>query len=104
MAFRDTKYYMTEVLTKKQQKMFEKLDNTQTYTCVDDRQGGEFALWCVMTVKEWVHQALEWEDSDGCIDCDQRFINELLKGGENAIKMIDEFWDITIVKSKEARA
>lgn len=84
------------VLTPKQFEKFQKLDDTKLYVCVEDRQGGEFAVGDYGTIKWWVELALEWIDADDCIRDDQVFINSLLKGGEQAINQIDEFWDITI--------
>jgi len=92
------KYNMREDLNKRQQKLFDKLDDTIEYTCVADRQGGDFAVERTLTIKGWVNQALEWEYMDDCLGEDSLFINSLLQGGVKAIEQIDDFWDITIVR------
>ena len=91
-------YCMREELTKRQQVLFDKLDDEVLYACIEDRQGGTFGTDRSYSVKGWVDQALQWEYMDDCLDEDQTFINMLLKGGEEAIRLIDEFWDITIVR------
>jgi len=91
-------YNMREDLTKKQQKLFDKLDDTTLYEGVEDRQGGTFGTDRAMTIKGWVNQALEWMYMDDCLEEDQAFVNYLLKGGQNTIDAIDDFWDVTILK------
>lgn len=91
-------YCMRDELTKKQQALFDKLDDKVLYVCVEDRQGAEFGVDRTLTIKGWVDQALQWEYLDDCIISDSSFVNELLKGGEKAIELIDNFWEITIIQ------
>ena len=94
-------FIMREYLTKKQQKLFDKLDDVTKYECTCDRQAGYFGVGRVLTIKGWVDQAFQWLDSDEYFEEDQIFVNELLKGGQHAIDEIDEFWEITITKCIE---
>lgn len=93
-----SRFIMREYLTDEQKIKFDDLDDTQLYEVIEDRQGGDFAMDCQQTIKEWVDTALAWIDSDDCLAEDQVFINSLLEGGEHAIQEIDDFWDITFAK------
>lgn len=81
-------------------KMSEKL-----YRCIEDLQGGTFAVGCVDTAKDWLERAIDWQDSDDSWDTDENRANwikyweEEIKNG-NEDKLIDyiaEVWDIVIV-------
>jgi len=92
-------FYLRPFLTRKQRKLFDNLDEKTLYKVVEDRQGGEFGMYRVYNTKQWVHQALEWLDSDDEFPCDKPFIDFLVSGGEKVIAEIDDFWDITFKKT-----
>lgn len=71
------------------------MNKEELYVCVNDRQGGEFAVGCIGDWKDWQKIALEWADSDDAI-----YLIKTLKRlrGEQLIYFVDETWDIDIRK------
>ena len=81
-------------------KMSEKL-----YRCIEDLQGGTFAVGGVETAQGWLERAIDWQDADDSWDTDEnrtrwiKYWKEEIKNG-NEDKLIDyiaEVWDIVIV-------
>ena len=68
------------------------------YICINDLQGGEFAVGYSMTVEEWRGQAMEWAEKDNI----EETIEELEKLKENeVIDYIREIWELEIVESND---
>lgn len=67
------------------------------YINVNDYQGGDFAIGCYGTLKQWREKAMEWSDMDD----NYSLYNELkyykIKNAE-LIDFINNFWDIEIVE------
>lgn len=66
------------------------------YICINDLQGGEFAVGYSMTVEEWRGQAMEWAENDGIDETIEELEN--LKENE-VIDYIREVWELEIVES-----
>lgn len=68
----------------------------QYYINIRDYQGGSWAMGCIDTIKDWKTRAMEWADSDE----NWGLYNELKrhKLDEELIDIINEIWDINIVK------
>lgn len=77
----------------------------QLYRCIEDLQGGTFAVDGVETAQGWLERAIDWQDADDSWDTDENRIRwiktweEEIKNG-NEQKLIDYIagvWDIVIV-------
>ena len=91
-------YSERELLKYKYQKrLFDKLDNTDLFICTKDLQGGDWCVGFVGTTKDFVARAIEWEWSDGYLEEDKKFINNLLENKDNkSVLKIADFWSIEI--------
>ena len=49
-------------------KKLEVKGSSKTYTCIEDRQHGDFCVGATMTAEEWGETAMGWADSDGWSD------------------------------------
>lgn len=68
-------------------------DTFNLYICVEDRQGGEFALGGIHTIEGWRQRAMQWCGQD----CNEEIYNYLEKLQDNkVIATIDDYWEITI--------
>lgn len=68
------------------------------YICINDLQGGEFAVGYSMTVEEWRGQAIEWAENDNT----EETIEELENLKENEVMdYIREVWELEIVESND---
>lgn len=63
------------------------------YICLEDRQGGEFAVGGLHTIEGWRQRAMSWAESD---DNDETYAYLDGLKDEMVIDFIDDFWEITI--------
>ena len=77
--------------------------SSKTYTCIEDRQYGDFCVGATMTAEEWGKTAMGWADSDGWSDPEEPLLKNF-KTEQDCINFIDDMWEITIVPSDDPRA
>lgn len=70
------------------------------YINIKDRQGGEWALGVVDTLKGWREYAIGWADSDGSYGLASALKRYSIKNHE-LIDYINDYWEITIVEFDE---
>lgn len=65
------------------------------YECIEDRQGGDFAVGVIANANEWRNIARSWADNDNWSNA-----KTLLKNAteQEIINFIDDMWEITLVK------
>ncbi len=73
------------------------------YTCIEDRQGGDWAVGDTMTAEEWGERAAGWAYSDNWEDSDEPLLKNF-KTEQDCIDFICDIWEITIVPSTDPRA
>lgn len=89
-------------------KDFEKLEEDskevkKEFTCIEDRQGGTWAVGNTMTAEEWGETASTWAESDNWEDPEEPLLKNF-DSEEDCIAFIDDLWEITIVPSTDPRA
>ena len=77
--------------------------SSKTYTCIEDRQHGDFCVGATMTAEEWGETAMGWADSDGWSDPEEPLLKNF-KTEQDCINFIDDMWEITIVPSDDPKA
>lgn len=78
-----------------------KLETPRKWAVIEDRQGGEFGMYRVLTAKEWLDQAMEWLEQDG-----NEEIEDILKRSETwteqeIIDYIGDLWELTMAEVVE---
>lgn len=66
----------------------------EKFICINDLQGGEFAVGCAMTIEEWRERAMFWADSDGNEEL-YKSVKKLPK--KDVIDFIQDIWDLEII-------
>lgn len=66
----------------------------EKFICINDLQGGEFAVGCVMTIEEWRERAMFWADSDSNEEL-FRSVKKLPK--KEVVDFIQDIWDLKII-------
>ena len=84
-------------------KKVEAKGSNKTYTCIEDRQHGDFCVGATMTAEEWGETAMGWADSDGWTDPEEPLLKNF-KTEQDCINFIDDMWEITIVPSDSPEA
>lgn len=84
-------------------KLSEVKGSSKTYTCIEDRQHGDFCVGATMTAEEWGETAMGWADSDGWSDPEEPLLKNF-KTEQDCINFIDDMWEITIVPSDSPEA
>lgn len=84
-------------------KLSEVKGSSKTYTCIEDRQNGDFCVGATMTAEEWGETAMGWADSDGWSDPEEPLLKNF-KTEQDCINFIDDMWEITIVPSDSPEA
>lgn len=77
--------------------------SNKTYTCIEDRQHGDFCVGETMTAEEWGKTAMGWADSDGWTNPDEPLLQNF-KTEQDCINFIDDMWEITLVPSDSPEA
>jgi hypothetical protein len=67
------------------------------YININDKQGGEWALGCYGTLKQWRDVAMSWAFQDDAYNTYNILKYYKIKN-ENLIKFINDNWDLEIVE------
>lgn len=67
------------------------------YGCIRDLQGGEFAVGCIGTAKEWGKIAYNWAENDNW-ENPKECLLENFKTEQELINFIQEIWNIEIIE------
>lgn len=86
-----------------QGKLSEVKNTGKLFTCIEDRQGGTWAVGKTMTAEEWGELASSWADSDDWENPDEPLLTSF-NTEEECIAFIDDMWEITIVPSDSPEA
>lgn len=78
-------------------------ESEKEYTCIEDRQGGDWAVGDTMTAEEWGERAAGWAYADNWEDSDEPLLKNF-KTEQDCIDFICDIWEITIVPSNDPRA
>ena len=78
-------------------------ESVKEYTCIEDRQGGDWAVGDTMTAEEWGERAAGWAYADNWEDSDEPLLKNF-KTEQDCIDFICDIWEITIVPSNDPRA
>lgn len=78
-------------------------ESVKEYTCIEDRQGGDWAVGDTMTAEEWGERAAGWAYADNWEDSDEPLLKNF-KTEQDCIDFICDIWEITIVPSTDPRA
>lgn len=77
-------------------------DDKKLYICINDRQGGEFAVGRLQSAKDWALTALEWCSNDDHMSIITAWLDNAISE-KDLIKSIDDIWDITIEEYNEQK-
>lgn len=84
-------------------KLSEVKGSSKTYTCIEDRQGGDFAVGKTMTAEEWGEEAYSWAYGDDWTDPEEPLLRNF-KTEQECLDFIQDMWEITIVPSDSPEA
>ena len=84
-------------------KLNEVKGSSKTYTCIEDRQGGDFAVGKTMTAEEWGEEAYSWAYGDDWTDPEEPLLKNF-KTEKECLDFIQDMWEITIVPSDSPEA
>lgn len=84
-------------------KLNEVKGSSKTYTCIEDRQGGDFALGKTMTAEEWGEEAYSWAYGDDWTNPEEPLLKNF-KTEKECLDFIQDMWEITIVPSDSPEA
>lgn len=84
-------------------KLSEVKGSSKTYTCIEDRQGGDFAVGKTMTAEEWGEEAYSWAYGDDWTDPEEPLLKNF-KTEKDCLDFIQDMWEITIVPSDSPEA
>ena len=74
---------------------------------IEDRQGGEFGMYRLLTAEEWLDQAIEWSESDGYFDDEDSETEEeyrahweaiIASNPQEFIDYLEDLWELTMVE------
>jgi len=77
--------------------------SSKTYTCIEDGQGGDFAVGKTMTAEEWGEEAYSWAYNDDWTDPEEPLLKNF-KTEQECLDFIQDMWEITIVPSDSPEA
>ena len=84
-------------------KKIETKGSDKTYTCIEDRQGGDFAVGYTMTAEEWGETAYSWAYGDDWSDPEEPLLKNF-DTEQECIDFIQDMWELTIVPSDDPQA
>ena len=86
-----------------QGKLDEAKSTGKLFTCIEDRQGGDFAVGYTMTAEEWGETAYGWAYGDDWTDPEEPLLKNF-NTEEECIDFIQDMWELTIVPSDSPEA
>lgn len=95
---------LTEATMKALQGKLEEVKSTgKLFTCIEDRQGGDFAVGKTMTAEEWGEEAYSWAYGDDWTDPEEPLLKNF-NTEQECINFIQDMWELTIVPSDSPEA